>query len=79
MIARSMRFGGIVDIGRGSHSVGRIYGDLADPVCEDIAGYRREHTLCVMCSMYVDSSSCVHSTLLYSTLLDLMIIQDYCV
>ena len=73
-IACSMRFGGIVDVGRGSHSVGRIYGDLGDSVCEDIAGS-------IPCALYVLCTwTLLHvSTVLYSTLLDVMITQDYCV
>lgn len=38
-----------MDVGRGSHSVGRIYGDLGNSVCEDITG-SIPCALCVLCT-----------------------------
>ena len=66
-IACSMRFAGIVDVGRGSHIVGRIYGDLGDPVCEDITG-SIPCALCVLCTWTL-----LHVSTLYSVIDDLII------
>ena len=66
-IACSMRFGGIVDVGRGSHIVGRIYGDLGDSVCEDITG-SIPCALCVLCTWTL-----LHVSTLYSVIYDLII------
>ena len=45
----------LVDVGRGSHSVGRIYGDLGDSVCEDISqvAYPVRYILPGLCFTYV--------------------------
>ena len=51
-----------MDVGRGSHSVGRIYGDLGDSVCEDIAG-SIPCALCVLCTWTL-----LHVSTLYSLL-----------
>ena len=56
-----------MDVGRGSHIVGRIYGDLGDSVCEDITG-SIPCALCVLCTWTI-----LHVSTLNSVIDDLII------
>lgn len=50
-----------VDVGRGSHSAGRIYGDLGNSVCEDITVNRCDLSKKVVLSPEKDDSIPKHS------------------